>query len=161
METLKHRWVDASPVDSETGALDPSQVDSWRKRGFAFVSGLLPPALIEDLIRSATKRFPAAGTPEAESLTDFGSGGELTFPALSRSFNEVTLHPRLLAAIAALLDTEVSDLRLSQSDLWPKYGRSTKSDSAFDNSDQRIHIDYPRTIRSPTRPHGIAPKRSS
>jgi hypothetical protein len=55
----------------------------------------------------------------------------------------VTLHPRLLRAVAQLLGNACTDLRLTQSDLWPKYGRSGRSGGDFDNADQRIHTDYP------------------
>jgi hypothetical protein len=55
----------------------------------------------------------------------------------------MTLHPRLLTAVAQLLEADVINLRLTQSDLWPKYGRSAKGGAQRDNSDQRIHVDYP------------------
>ena len=34
-------------------------------------------------------------------------------------------------------------LRLTQSDLWAKYGRRSRSGGELDNDDQRIHVDYP------------------
>ena len=36
-------------------------------------------------------------------------------------------------AVAALLGLPISEIRLSQSDLWPKYGRAEKSAGALDN----------------------------
>lgn len=141
MEPSK-RWIDATPSRDAAEPIDAEQIASWRERGFAFVSGVFPDALIADLVRSADGRFPAAGSPEAEEVADFGSGGRLTFPAMSRSFNAVTLHPRLLRTLSLLLDVPVEELRLTQSDLWPKFGRAQRK-GAFDNADQRIHVDYP------------------
>ena len=149
---LASRFIEATPAASGDEAIDDESVRCWREQGYAFVAGLLPQELIGDLLRSASGRFPAAGSPEAQGIGDFGSGGRLTFPAMSRSFNAVTLHPRLLAAVARLLGIAVSELRLSQSDLWPKYGRRDGTRGEQDNSDQRIHVDYPNhTLTHPPR----------
>ncbi|MGI9595577.1 MAG: phytanoyl-CoA dioxygenase family protein [Acidimicrobiales bacterium] len=121
--------------------LHDSQVQSWRANGFAFVDGLFSPELIDTLRTEATARFAAPGTSEAAEVSDFGNA--LTFPADLPAFNEVTLHPRLLTAIGQLLGRPVADLRLTQSDLWPKYGRTERTGGVYDNQDQRIHIDYP------------------
>jgi hypothetical protein len=124
------------------GILTPAQVQSWRDQGFAFVSGVIPSELIEQLTRSAMEKFPAPGTPEANAIRDFGSGGALNFPSMALGFNNVTLNANLIRAISDLLGTPPTDLRLTQSDLWPKYGRAKKA-GIQDNSDQRIHVDYP------------------
>lgn len=132
----------AAPWGSEADpVLTDDQVDSWRTAGYAVVAGVFPDALIETLRAKAAARFPAPGTPEASEISDFGNA--LTFPADLSAFNETTLHPRLLRAIAQLLDRPISELRLTQSDLWPKYGRSERTSGVYDNQDQRIHIDYP------------------
>lgn len=145
-------WIDATPaLDPVDAVLAPAEVASWRNQGFAFVSGLFDAALVAELKRDALRRFPAAGTPEAAAIADFGSAGQLNFPAQSAAFNAITLHPRLLCAVSQLLGLPVSDLRLTQSDLWPKYGRDTDVTSALDNDDQRIHVDYPNhTLAHPT-----------
>jgi len=121
--------------------LDAAQVASWQEQGFVMVSGLFPETLIDALIAEAIGRFPAPESEAARSVSNFGS--ELHFPSTLTSLNELTLHPRLLAAVSSLLAVPVSGLRLSQSDLWPKYGRGEKTAGAMDNMDQRIHIDYP------------------
>lgn len=133
-------YVTADPVDE--GVLTKDQVQSWRERGFAFVSGLLPDAVIETLRDAALEKFPAPGTPEADAIRDFGSSGALNFPSRLPGLNEVTLHPHLTKAMSDLLGTPEEELRLTQSDLWAKYGRAQKS-GIQDNSDQRIHVDYP------------------
>jgi len=136
------QWIHPTPVDPGGGTLTSPQMSCWRERGFAFVSNLLPPALIERLRQDALAAFPPAGSEAARAARDFGSGGRLVFPSHSEAFNQVTLHPALLTAIAQLLGVEVPGLRLTQSDLWPKYGQSD-TPGARDNDDQRIHVDYP------------------
>jgi hypothetical protein len=138
------RWIEATSASSNPARpLTAEQIASWREAGFAFVSGLFKPALISALRADADALYPAAGDPAAHAITDFGSGGRLAFPARSAAFNAVTLHPRLLRALADLLGTEVVELRLTQSDLWPKYGRDTVRKDDADNDDQRMHVDYP------------------
>ena len=120
--------------------------------GWTLVSGLFEDALIAALRAAAAERFPAPGTDAASQTTDFGS--DLVFPSNIAELNTLTLHPRLLGAVSSLLGKSVADLRLSQSDLWPKYGRSEKSAGALDNMDQRIHVDYPNhTLVHPTEWH--------
>jgi hypothetical protein len=137
------RWEEPGAAIPHGNPLSNSQIESWRERGFVLVDGVLPQKLIERARADATALFPKPGSPESESLSDFGSGGRLQFPASRESVNQITLHPRLLAAVAQLLDVRVSELRLTQSDLWPKYGRTTRSGGDRDNDDQRIHVDYP------------------
>lgn len=120
-----------------------SQVESWREQGFCLVGGIFEPDLIADLTRFAESTYPAPGSAEAAAFTDFGSFGKGNFPSHNAALNAVTLHPRLLEAIAQLLGVEPHDLRLTQSDLWPKYGRTERPTDPLDNNDQRIHVDYP------------------
>jgi hypothetical protein len=142
MDDKSERWIDATPAAGAGEAvLGADQVASWRSRGFALVSGLFPEPLVAALVAAATERFPSPDSEEAKKIADFGSN--LNFPSTIDAFNELTLHPRLLGAVSELLDVTIADLRLSQSDLWPKYGREEKSAGVLDNMDQRIHIDYP------------------
>ena len=138
-------WVEptpARPLGSES-VLTAAQVASWRERGFALVDGVFAASLIEAALDAARQAFPEAGSTAAERVTDFGSTGRMQFPARSDAVNALTLEPRLLRAISELLDAPVLDLRLTQSDLWAKYGRENRAGGARDNSDQRIHVDYP------------------
>lgn len=139
-------------VFSETcdGSLTPLQVAQWREKGYVFVSGLLPDSLVAEVKAAAAEKYPEPGSVEAKRITDFGSFGSLNFPSQKSALNELTLHPNLLGAVAGLLGTEVTDLRLTQSDLWAKYGRVERQGEQ-DNQDQRIHIDYPNhTIAHPS-----------
>ncbi|NKB98623.1 MAG: hypothetical protein GKR90_09065 [Pseudomonadales bacterium] len=132
-------WADSEPAD---GRLSGDQIRSWRERGFTLVHGLLPNSLLQEATSDAEEYFPAPGSDEAEALTNFGSNQKFVFPADSRACNAITLHPRLLQSVTDLLGVETTLLRLTQSDLWPKYGRAA-SDRDYDNHDQRIHCDYP------------------
>lgn len=112
---------------------------------------MLPAADLRSLRAEAAEFFPAPGTREAEAVRDFGSGQSFVFPSSSILANAITLHTDLLRAVGDLLGVETTDLRLTQSDLWPKYGREP-SGAARDNSDQRIHCDYPNhTLTHPPR----------
>ena len=149
-----NRWVEATPAAGTPAGdarevLSTTQIAAWQDQGFALVSDVLPGSLIDTLRQAATQKFPAPGSAAAQSVSDFGS--ELCFPSTLPGLNELTLAPRLLACVSALLQTPVESLRLSQSDLWPKYGRTHKSAGPLDNMDQRIHIDYPNhTLAHPT-----------
>lgn len=141
------------PIDADLQngpVLTGHQVDQWRTEGYALVDGIFDPEAVSQLRSEATARFPKPGTVEAAAINDFGSA--LTFPATVDVFNRITLDGRLLTAIGQLLDVPVSGLRLSQSDLWPKYGPAEGEDASagedqrggiYNNQDQRIHVDYP------------------
>jgi len=135
--------IDATPAQAGELVLTRAQIASWRERGFAFVCGVFPIELVAALRTAAVASFPASGTPAAAAITDFGSDGRLTFPSRCEAFNAVTLHPRLLAAVGQLLGVTVGELRLTQSDLWPKYGRDAGERESAHNDDQRMHVDYP------------------
>ncbi len=140
---MTDRHVSASA--SQEGQLTASQIEQWRTEGYTLVSGLYPEDLIEELAREATTAFPAIGTDESDRYQGFGSQGRLVFPSEVSAFNDVTLHENLLGAVADLLGEAVTDIRLSQSDLWPKYGQASSV------GDQRIHVDYPNhTLTHPT-----------
>ena len=132
--------LSSEPVSGER--LSKAQIDRWRAAGAILVHDLIPEELLQKLANEAHEHFPAPGTEEAAKFQNFGSEQRFVFPAPSAAFNQVTLHSRLLQAVADLLDVTVEGLRLSQSDLWPKYGRkpSTHDNS---NADQRMHCDYP------------------
>lgn len=119
--------------------LNTTQIDSWRQRGFALVHDLLPNALLQELKQDAVDFYPQPGSAASKHFRNFGSAQKFVFPAESAACNAVTLHPILLTAVAQLLAVEPAQLRLTQSDLWPKYGH----DESVDNTDQRIHCDYP------------------
>ena len=144
---MSGNWIEAQPCESGLGE---QQIAQWREAGFTFVSGLFPPELIAKLNDAAREKYPEPDSEEADKMADFGSAGQLNFPSQVASLNQVTLYEPLLNAIGQLLSEPVSNLRLTQSDLWPKYGKDSKL-GIQDNSDQRIHVDYPNhNIAHPT-----------
>ena len=139
------KTITAQPATKDQ-CLTDAQVHQWRDSGYAFVSGLLPEPMVAELAAAAGAHYPSAGSTAAAEFTDFGSAGALNFPARINVFNQITLHPQLLQVVSDLLGVAVETLRLSQSDLWPKYGRKAnqpRSAGLQDNADQRIHVDYP------------------
>ena len=156
MSNESERWLRPTPALSANGpgerVLTTEQERSWRDQGFALVDGVFPEDLVARARAEAGARFPAAASPESESITDFGSEDALAFPADVDAVNVLTLHPRILHAVAQLLAEEPGGLRLTQSDCWAKYGRKTRSGGDRDNTDQRIHADYPNhTLTHPPR----------
>ena len=124
------------------GSLTQAQVDQWRTAGFTLTQGVLPASLIRALSEAAIDQFPTAGSAAASEYADFGSAGGFIYPSTVAPFNDITLHQNLLNAVARLLNCRSEDIRLTQSDLWPKYGHSQQP-GAQSNADQRIHVDYP------------------
>ena len=159
--SIPYHATPAAEVGATGGlALQAEQVRSWRENGFALVDGLFTAELIEQARAECLPFFPAAGSPESEAVTDYGSQGTMEFPTPSDAINEITLHPRLLGAVSQLLGTHVWDLRLTQSEPWAKYGRASQDRGRLDNQDQRMHIDYPNhTLTHPAdwdRPEAVS-----
>lgn len=144
------RWLLAEAAENRKGrTLSEDLVSRWRNQGAILVSGVIPEELAVRLYRSACAHFPEPGSNDATGYTQFGA--DLCFPSESDGLNEVTLHPAIMGAVAELLGATVTDLRLTQSDVWPKYAREHGPASDQDNADQRIHVDYPNhTLAHPT-----------
>ena len=138
---MGERWVTADPVN-EDACLTREQIRSWREQGYTFVSGLIPDSLISDLRDDAQSFYPDPSEAKLSHYNHFGSNGHFVFPSNYSSANDVSLYPKLLRAVADLLGVELKDVRLTQSDLWPKYGGNNFEDLS-ENRDQRIHCDYP------------------
>ena len=139
-EAAQESFLEPSNANRGNPPLTDRQIQEWRNKGFVLVDGVVSPDLVNHLLADAAEMFPKIGSKEAAAIKDFGEG--ITFPGESEHFNNLTLNPRLLMASAQLLDVLVAKLRLTQSDLWPKYS-ATNEQGALDNQDQRIHMDYP------------------
>jgi hypothetical protein len=145
-EDAEVRWIEpqmARSFDAPGSTLTSEQRRSWRQEGFALVNGVLPDDLVERAGAIGRETFPLLSTSDREATTDFGSRGDMAFPTGHDSVDGITLHPRILGAVSELLGEPIRDIRLTQSDLWPKFGRTTRAGGAYDNTDQRIHVDYP------------------
>ena len=143
-------WIEPVPASGSGGTpLGAGQVQAWRTAGAVVVDDLVPAGLIAAARRRAVDTFTAAAE---DGPGDFGSGGTFVFPSDCVELNEITLHPRLLGAVAQLLDCPVRELRLTQSDLWAKHGKPKPVNDQYDNADQRMHVDYPNhTLTHPPR----------
>ena len=143
------RWLDPQPAagDNAASPLSVHQVTSWRERGH-----VLPTDLLLQMKADALAHYPDPGSEAARSMNDFGSATGFVFPSRSDAANRVSLAPELLSACAQLLDVPVCELRMTQSDLWPKYGPESDQVMPSGNADQRIHVDYPNhTLTHPPR----------
>lgn len=133
-------WVQPRPAeDSYSSNLSAEDATQWAENGFCLVDGLLPIELLERVKKDALSVFPDPASEKAKSMTDFSGG--LSFPSTFDSVNEIPLHPNLLRAVARLLHVSPLDLRLTQAEVWPKYGYSSTHPES--NSDQRMHCDFP------------------
>ena len=128
-------FIESQPL-SET-RLSESDIQSWSEKGFALVHDLLPRPLLVELKQDAQNHYPVPGNKASKRFTDFSSGQSFVFPSRSTAFNAVTLHPALLQAAADLLAVPVMGLRLSQSDLWPKYGSPNPKNGPRDRCAKR------------------------
>lgn len=140
MTAAPDSWAVSLPT--ARGRLTPEQISAWREHGFTLVHDLIPRELLRAAQSDTLEYFPAPGSDDAAKIDNFGSDQHFVFPSKSEAANQITLHESLLGAVADLLSVGIPDIRVTQSDLWPKYGR-TPSANNFDNADQRIHCDYP------------------
>ena len=142
-------WIEpikaVSPaVDTKSPVLASTDVASWRENGYCLVDGVFPDDLLERVLKDCGTVFPPPLSEDAKKITDFG-GGYVVFPSIFDSVNQMALHPRLMIAIAQLFGlSDLTDCRLTQMEVWPKYGRvdSSYEKNEEDNADQRIHCDY-------------------
>ena len=114
-------------------------VDEWRSTGCVVVNHLFPNNIIENACNKLNHIFKENNSEMEKGKYDFGSKGKMEFPCDELIFNDITIHSNMINAIKSLLGD--NDIRLTQADVWPKYGQE-KSISQYDNHNQRIHMDY-------------------
>jgi hypothetical protein len=139
-------WIDpqpARPQGTEGGPLSPEDQASWQDAGYALVDGILPEECLDPVLHLIQRELRNLSAEEQAAVSDFGSDGRMVFPTGHEALDALSLHPRVLAAVAQLLETPIHNLRLTQADLWSKFGRSDSQNGRYDNTDQRIHVDYP------------------
>jgi hypothetical protein len=131
------KWAVPSRANTDTkeSVLTDEQVSSWREKGFALVDDLLPNELVDKVAQQAIDCLCPL-----KDVNDFGSNGLMEYPTGLEDIDEITLHPRIIGAAAQLLNIQVRDLRMIQSDIWMKHGKpeSSKRNPA-DNTNQRVH----------------------
>ena len=169
---LPHEHADRTLTDEQVSKSGPkaaalittNQVRQWSEAGFCLVDGVFPQELVDACCSDAERSLPAPSkTPEAANSAAkvrIGFNANLFFPRMPDSLNHITLHPRLLRALRQLLFAEDAvdlpadhGIRLTQSEVWPKFGAALdRPRGQFDNVDQRIHCDFPNhTLTFPSR----------
>jgi len=128
--------------------LSPEHVRLWRDQGFVVVDGLIPSELVQRTGQALEMIYPSTNANSNGDGNQFRGIGSnrAVFPSAQHSaLNELALLPRIVHAAAQLLGS--SDLRLSQFEGWAKDPvRDTgegRRNAAYNNSDQRMHMDYP------------------
>jgi hypothetical protein len=152
----RHRLAPPEEAAGTSGrVLSDEQVARWREEGYIFISGIWPKQVIDDAYNASVEMAPfpnpdgsqpSSGKPvfgfeprrpgPKNSLLGTARPGAFPYhesPALSA----VTLHPRILSAVAELLDTRSDELRLTQSMVGGKYGGKELEESEYAQTFQR------------------------
>lgn len=156
--------ADERALDRGASVLSEAQIQRFRDDGFLVVTGLWPPDLVDRAAAEARELHPAdAIAARAEAGERHGGFSEMPWTqrgdgAPDAALNQMTIHPRALAAVAQLIRARPRDLRLSQSHVIAKYGklinRPGHPNHGTVEGDQDIHVDYgnntllvpPRTV---------------
>ena len=99
-------WVEptvaVSPAESgrQTAVLSETDVQTWRENGYCLVNGILPEELLRRVKSDCHSVFPAPMSEEAKKINYYG--GFVNFPSTYGSVNELSLHPRMMAAVGQL-----------------------------------------------------------
>ena len=107
-------------------------MEQWRTEGWAILPRFLN---VDNAIKVMQKEYPL---DTVNPKQDFGSDGSTDFPCKHDAINRISVHPKLIDVACDLLGT--SDIELSQSVAWAKYGLPAENEQS--NRDQRIHMDY-------------------
>ena len=143
-------WWHPEELSSENPVLNEEQLSQFREDGFIVVSGLWPNDLIERASKEARILHPPEEVIEkhqsATPMPFFGSKGGTDDRGSDAALNHMTIHPRALALVAQLMNTEEINLRLSQSHIIAKYGalidKPGDPNHGHITGDQELHVDY-------------------
>lgn len=139
-------WHPDDLSKADAPILTDTQVNRFIHDGFLPVTGLWPVELVKQVVREVTELHPrekVIGRKGAFSEMPWTHAGEAS-PDLA--LNQMTIHPRVLSAVAQLLAVTPGDLRLSQSHVIARYGHvirrpgDERDGTIF--GDQDIHVDY-------------------
>ena len=156
-------WWDPIALDSESEGpvLTEDQVQQWLENGFLIVTGLWPEDLVEAAAATAAHLHPYEAVkankggfseqpwhmaPPASVLKDPTQTEDAAGP--ENPLNHMTIHPRAISAVAQLMDTPQTNVRLSQSHVIARWGGLIDPDATEDDElhgviqgDQDIHVD--------------------
>ena len=138
-------WQRPEPCQpGEAPPLTPEQVGRFRSAGALVLDGLWPADLVAAATLQAEARYPAPELLPPGFQIPYGTSpaprNHIRFPmepSVLGALNEITVHPRILAAAAQLLGTD--DLRCTQSNILPKYGEVPGGSPDVDG---QLHHDY-------------------
>ena len=156
---------DLAEVEQQQPVLTPTQVQEFRDAGCVLVHGIWPNHVITAAAHAASEIEPldqSARRPARMTRGAEGHDAARAFPFDTPALNTVTLHPRILTAVAQLLDVAVDELRLTQGALDGKWGvvlppalappAPTSYSWGTAVGDQPMHCDYGNnTLLSPAR----------
>jgi hypothetical protein len=162
-------WWDPIELDRDSSQQSPSdapvlteaQVKQWLEDGFLVVTGLWPQELIDAAAATAAELHPydkvAANKSGFSEMPWLSAPPKGQFPedptrteagAPENPLNHMTVHPRAIAAVAQLLDTPDTNVRLSQSHVIARWGGLVDPDAPEGHpkhgviqGDQDIHVD--------------------
>lgn len=118
-------------------ALNEAQITAWREEG-AFVTQL-PAQVYQTALDWLNDNFTQEQVDPAH--LNFGTPDQrFEFPTGIPPLDDLVLSEFFVGAVQQLLGIE--DIRLLQADLWPKVGVEKESHGVYDNTEQRIHMDY-------------------
>jgi hypothetical protein len=115
-----------------------SEIEQLGREGFVVVPGFLTGEELGAARGNLLRYFPTAeelaATPERYGeLLEEADAGQREFPFVGDALNEVATHPEIVSMVEKLLGT--SDVLLSQSAIWAKYGGAA-------DYEQGLHLDY-------------------
>ena len=141
-EARPYVWESPEVVTSSGGTrpLTLEQIQRWKDSGALLLDGLLPDKLVQAARNQASARYPQPCDAPPDYQRPYGQSltSHIRFPmetVVLGALNDVTVHERLLGAASQLLGT--SNLRITQSNILPKYGETNQADG-----DQHLHHDY-------------------
>ena len=163
---LEHKdWWHPETLSSESPLLNEQQLSQFRENGFIVLTGLWPDAVIEQASKEAAILHPYESVIESHQaftqMPFFEAKGSNDNRGPKAAANQMTIHPRALALVAQLMNTEEMNLRLSQSHIIAKYGAQIDKPGDPNHGhivgDQEIHVDYGNnTLLVP--PHTSSPE---
>lgn len=113
-----------------------TNITQWKNEGYTIVHNFFNEKIIQKAQDIMNSKYNLNNLPNP----DFGSkNNELEFPS-NTILDKLTLNPKLISAVSALLETP--NILLTQSDAWSKTTTTKNFKNKQSNDQQRSHMDY-------------------